>query len=270
MSKLTKMLTIKKALLGGVIAAGLVIPAAARAQSASSNDLDRAAFRIMSADGSQVLGHGEYHLENGAQPVLVGQNKYSDGEYDVERDVVVPGADGSISAMLSFEHTYFNADGSKKFVASADLQSGEAGCINYDAGEERGATKQIEFPSDTYAGATAVLALENALRANGGQASFHVFDCGPNPNVVAVAATQIAGDEESVGAYPRPLTLVDVTADLGWLGGLVNGMLPHRHAWFDASGGWRFVAGKIQRYFASGPQVMMVREAAAYSQRASN
>lgn len=271
MGKLTKISTIKNLLFGFVITAGIVVPAASvRAQSAGGNDLDRAAFRIVSADGSQVLGHGEYHLEDGAQPVLVGRNKYTDGEYDVERDVVVPGSDGSISGMVSFEHTYFNADGSKKLVARADLRSGEAGCIDYEAGEERGAVKQIDFPSDTYAGATAVLAMENALRENGGQASFHVFDCGPNPKVVAVSATQIAGRDESVASYPRPLTLIDVTADLGWVGSLVGGMLPHRHAWFDAASGWHFVAGKIQRYFARGPDVMMVREAAAFSNRASN
>jgi hypothetical protein len=269
MSKLTAISkfssTITLAILGAAIAATL--PASAHAQGVK--DLQAAAFKIMTADGSQVLGRGEYHLESGAQPVLIGQNKYSDGEYDIERDVIVPSSDGGISAMLSFEHTYFNADGSKKFMARADLRSGEAGCISYDTGDESGATKRIEFPTDTWAGATAVLAMENALRIGGGQASFHVFDCGPNPNVVKVSATQI-GDGESVASYPRPLTTIDVTADLGWVGGLVGGLLPHRHAWFDSASGWRFVAGKIQRYFASGPQVMMVRDAAAYSQRASN
>ena len=127
----------------------------------------------------------------------------------------------------------------------------------------------MDFPSDTYAGATAVLALESALRMQGGRAAFHVFDCGPTPNVVGVQA-QPNDEAQRWSLYPGKLVSVDVTANLGWLGSIVGGLLPHRLAWFDPAGGWRFVGGKIQRYFASGPQVMLVREAEAIPPRASN
>ena len=244
--------------------------AAARADGGgAATSLEAATFRIMSADGSQVLGHGEYHVENSAaQPVLVGQNRYIDGEYDVERDIIAFGADGG-ARLVSFEHSFFNADGSQKFFGRADLRKGEGECTGFEANRERALVKHIDFPADTYAGATAVMALENALRTGVGEASFHVFDCGPAPRVVAVAA-QLGREQQESDLYPRKLMQVDVTADLGWLGSLVDGLLPHRRAWFDPSAGWHFVAGKIQRYFASGPLVMLVREETAFTQRASN
>lgn len=241
--------------------------AAARADGGATNSLDSAAFKIMTDDGSQTLGHGEFHVENaGAQPVLVGQNSYLDGEYDVERDIIAFVGDTVTPSLVSFEHSYFHADGSRRFVARADLRNGRAECTSYESGEASPDVKQMDFPADTYAGATAVLALENALRTQDGHAAFHVFDCGPTPNVVAVAA-QPDNERQGWSLYPGKLTSIDVTADLGWLGSLVNGLIPHRLAWFDQAGGWRFVGGKIQRYFASGPQVMLVRETATLSRR---
>lgn len=230
----------------------LLMAIAAQAQVAGG--LDAAKFKIMSGEGEQVIGHGEYHLESKAgRTVLIGNNHYLDGEYDVERDVIIPGANGTTPVLVSFEHVFYNTDGSQKFASSADVRDGRAVCRgiegNYDA--------QIDFPADTYAGATAVIAMQNALR-DGGQPSFHVFDCGPSPRVVAIAAQP--EDQREIGVYPGKLMEVDVSADLGWIGALAGGLLPHRKAWFDANAGWQFIAGKIQRYFASGPQVMLVRE----------
>lgn len=233
--------------------AGIVLMAiAARAQVAGG--LDAAKFKIMNGEGGQVIGHGEYHVEStAAQTVLIGNSRYLDGEYDVERDVIIPGADGGTPVLVSFEHVFYNTDGSQKFASRADVRGGRAEC----RGDEGSFDAQIDFPADTYAGATAVLAMQNALR-DGGQPSFHVFDCGPSPRVVAIAAKP--EDQREIAAYPGKLMQVDVTADLGWIGTLASGLLPHRKAWFDANAGWQFIAAKIQRYFASGPQVMLVRE----------
>ncbi len=224
------------------------------AQAGVAGGLDAAKFKIMSGDGAQVLGHGEYHLEKtGGQTVLIGNNRYLDGEYDVERDVIIPGANDTTPVLVSFEHVFYNIDGSQKFASRADVRGGQAEC----RGIEGSYDAHIDFPADTYAGATAVLAMQDVLR-DGGQPSFHVFDCGPSPRVVAIAAQP--EDQQEIGVYPGKLMQVDVTADLGWIGTLASGLLPHRKAWFDANAGWEFIAGKIQRYFASGPQVMLVRE----------
>lgn len=226
---------------------------AARAETGTAGALNAAKFKIMTGEGAQLIGHGEYHVENvGGQTVLIGNNRYVDGEYDVERDVIMPG-EGGRPLLVSFEHVFYNIDGSQKFISRADVRNGRAECRGADGSYDA----QIDFPADTYAGATAVLAMENALRS-GAEPSFHAFDCGPSPRVVAVAGQ--TEDQEEIGVYPGKVTQVDVTADLGWIGALASGLLPHRKAWFDASAGWRFIAGKIQRYFASGPLVMLVRE----------
>jgi len=226
-------------------------------------NVEQTAFRILSLDGQKLLGHARYgveYRENGA--VLVGENRYADGEYDVERDVIKVGSQGAAPALVSFEHSFFNRDGSRKLVSRADLSTGQAACTSYEmSGQERTLDKEIDFPSDTYAGATSVLPLEHALRTGSGRAEFHVFDCAPGPAVVAVAA-ELPHERRNWNLYPGGLVQVDVTADLGWLGALVDGLLPHRHAWFDPASGWHYVGGKIQRYFGNGPEVLLVREAA--------
>jgi hypothetical protein len=56
---------------------------------------------------------------------------------------------------------------------------------------------------------------------------------------------------------------VQLTAKLGWFGNLLGSLVPHRNAWFDPAHGWQYVGGKIQRYLANGPQVILVRQESA-------
>jgi hypothetical protein len=39
--------------------------------------------------------------------------------------------------------------------------------------------------------------------------------------------------------------------------------MPRRNALFDPAHGWQYVGGKIQRYLANGPQVILVRQESA-------
>jgi hypothetical protein len=245
-----------------IAAALLAVGASARAGVLVNSEAQT--FKILSADGQRVLGHAHYQVQ--AEPggaVLTGENRYLDGEHDVERDVIkIAGGDGA-PRLVSFEHAFFNADGSRKLASRADLSTGAAACTSYEGGQARTLNRRMMFAPDTYAGASAVVALEHALRRGMGAMGFHFFDCAPGPMVVAVTANPPA-EGQSWRFYPsNRLAQVDVTADLGWLGSLVDGLVPHRHIWFDpnASGGWHYVGGTIQRYFASGPQVMLVREA---------
>jgi hypothetical protein len=232
----------------------------AAAQSGDFSKVEPVSFKIMSSDGSRMLGHGEYHLENAdGAPVLVGQNRYLDGEYDIERDRVQLHTDGTAPSLLSFEHSFYRADGTRRALGRADLRTGEASCVDYSAGQEgQEQSKQLDFPSDTFAGASAVLALERAMRLGGGEGSFHVFDCAPAPTVIAVAA-HADDNAQAWGAYSGGVKQVNVTVDIGWLGSLVGGLIPHREIWLDAAK-WEFVGARMQRYFANGPQVMLVRE----------
>jgi hypothetical protein len=227
------------------------------AQKTDFDSTEPVTFKIMSPDGGQVIGHGEYHLEKvGNSSVLVGRNRYTDGGYDVERDRVMLRGTGQAPAMLAFEHTFYAGDGSKRAFARADVRTGDASCADYQTGREQ--ATHIDFPADTYAGATVVLAMENAVRAGEDNASFHVFDCGPAPRLLSVMV-RADGPAQPWGFYPNLVRRVSVTPDLGALGVIISGLIPHRDAWFDASG-WKFVGAEIQRYLANGPKVLLVRD----------
>ncbi len=245
-----------------IAAALLTVGGAARAD--SSVNFRPQTFKILSADGQQTLGHAHYEIQ--AEPggaVLTGENRYLDGEHDTERDVIKIAAGDGAPKLVSFERSFFNADGSRKLASRADLTIGTAACTTYEDGQARTLDRRIAFAPDTYAGASAVVALEHALRRGMGAMGFHFFDCAPGPTVVAVTADPPA-EGQNWRFYPsNRLAQVDVTAELGWLGSLVQGLIPHRHIWFDPSGGWQYMGGTVQRYFANGPQVMLVREASS-------
>lgn len=252
--------------LASLIAAALLLPVAGTAGADSAVDSQPQSFKILSADGQQVLGHANYQLQ--ARPdglVLIGENDYLDGEHDVERDVIKTGVSDDAPRLVSFEHSFFNADGSRKLASSADISTGTAACTTYKDGQARTLRQRLAFAPDTYAGAAAVVVLEHALSRGMSATGFHFFDCAPGPTVVAVSADPPA-QGRTWRFYPSArLAQVDVTAQLGWLGSMVEGLIPHRHVWFNrgANGAWQYVGGTVQRYFASGPQVMLVREASA-------
>jgi hypothetical protein len=228
------------------------------------NRLDRqgtpANFTILDPDNHQVIGHGEYRSEtsNGRMAVW-GENDYHNGEHDIEHADLALNRDGSLPVLEKFEHTFFNADGSKKLMASADRQSSDAACMSYEAGEKNGRSEKLEFPPDTYVGAAAVIAMEMAFRQGREQISFHTFDCAPGPTLADVTAQRSQSSEHWTQSS-KPLVQVQMRAKLGWVGSFFGGLLPHRSAWFDPAHGWQYVGGKIQRYLARGPQVILVRE----------
>jgi hypothetical protein len=217
-------------------------------------------FTILDPDSHQVIGHAEYKIErlNGRITVR-GENHYNNGEYDIERDELVLEGRGALPTMEHFEHTFFNADGSPKLIARADPRTGDASCASYEAARKRALSKKLEFPSDTYAGAAAVVAMETAFRDGREHLAFYTYDCAPGPILAPVIAQR--GDEnEYWDRYPKPLIRVQLTAKLGWFGSVLGGLFPHRNAWFDPVDGWQYVGGRIQRYLAKGPQVILVRK----------
>jgi hypothetical protein len=215
-------------------------------------------FSILSPDDHQLIGNAIYKTEKrGASTLLLGKNQYKDGEHDLEREEIAL-KDGDISRMMSFEHDFFDRDGSVKLLARANTDSGQAVCVSYESGRKHEISKQLDFPSDTYVGAAAVALMETAFRQGREQVDFHTFDCTPAPSIIAVTAHRGEQDERWA-VYPKPLVRVKLTAKLGWLGDVIGNLLPHRNAWFDPRN-WQYVGGTIQRYLASGPQVILVRK----------
>jgi hypothetical protein len=223
----------------------------------------KSASTILDPDSHEVLGHAKYKIEHLNSRIMVwGENHYNNGEHDIERDDLALNQNDALPTMEHFEHTFFNADGSPKLIARADPRTGDASCVSYEAGRKHELSKKLEFPSDTYVGAAAVVAMEKAFRDGREHIAFYAFDCAPGPSLAPVIAER--GEENEYWAhYPKPLIRVQLTAKLGWFGNLLGSLVPHRNAWFDPAHGWQYVGGKIQRYLANGPQVILVREESA-------
>jgi len=230
---------------------------------AESPKIEQVSFTILDPDSHEVIGYAKYKIEHLNSRIMVwGENHYNNGEHDIERDDLALNQNDALPTMEHFEHTFFNADGSPKLIARADPRTGDASCVSYEAGRKHELSKKLEFPSDTYVGAAAVVAMEKAFRDGREHIAFYAFDCAPGPSLAPVIAER--GEENEYWARnPKPLIRVQLTAKLGWFGNLLGSLVPHRNAWFDPAHGWQYVGGKIQRYLAHGPQVILVREESA-------
>jgi len=215
---------------------------------------------IYSAGRNQILGHSHYELssfEGGAE--IRGEARYLDGESDVERDRIEFATPEERPALVSFSHIFFRADGRLRLTAEADLRSGVASCNWYQDGATTSVSETIDFPRDTYAGATVLIPIEYALRQ--GERSgikFHVFNCTPKPRVLAVRAS-IDATEQQWASYVGSITRVKVRPDFGWFTLLATPFLPKYYAWFDSSQDWRYLGGTIERFY-HGPALELVRE----------
>ncbi len=131
----------------------------------ASSNLNTVNFAIYSQYGGKVVGRSHYgigHFAGGA--LVLGDNSYADGEHDVERDTVAFPSPGQMPVLVRFEHSFFSADGSPKFIGWADPKSGKASCMSYTAGRATTLAAALDFPRDTYAGATLLIPLEYSLR----------------------------------------------------------------------------------------------------------
>lgn len=215
---------------------------------------------IYSPGRHQILGHSHYELTSvagGAE--LRGEARYLDGESDVELDRIEFSTPEERPALASFSHIFFLADGRLRMTAQADLKSGEASCNRYQDGAKMTVSETLDFPHDTYAGATALIPIEYALR-NGLSSGirFHIFTCAPKPRVLELDATADL-TETQWAAFAGNLVRIRVRPDFGWLTLLASPFLPKFYEWFDSSRDWRYLGGTTERYY-KGPFLELVRE----------
>jgi hypothetical protein len=258
-----KPITSATIIFGILIVSVLAHGAGSRGSNNNGPKIEPVSFTILNPDNHKVIGHAEYKSEYLNRRIMVwGENHYNNGEHDIERDDLALSEGDTLPVMENFEHTFFNADGSQKLIARANTRTGDASCVKYEAGRKHELSEKLEFPSDTYAGAAAVAAMEKAFRDGHEHIAFYDFDCAPGPTLAPVIAER--GEENEYWAgYPKPLIRVQLTAKLGWIGNLLGRLVPHRNAWFDPAHGWQYVGGRIQRYLANGPQVILVRDETA-------
>jgi hypothetical protein len=220
-------------------------------------DFPPSEFNIMNADGTQVIGHGHYEVtpDGNGHATAYGEDRFNDGEYDIEHDKLELRGEDQIPRMITFEHTFFNANGTLQRVNKANFQTGPASCIQYENGQPVGHSTVLKFPPDTFAGAAIVLPLKGYLRlGNKSGVVLHDFNCIPGPEILKVRAYPQPPSEWA--HFPGQVVRVDIEPDFGWLNFVAALFVPEIRAWFSPSNDWRFVGGKFTRFY-KGPEIIM-------------
>jgi hypothetical protein len=218
-------------------------------------------FNILSADTGQLIGHGHYTLDQTTSVLILhGENRYLNGEYDIEEAKLADGEDHPLPPLLSFRHDFFNADGSPSIVARLDTETGLAACGKTEAGKLDLKTQQFKFPPDTYAGASVLIPIQNFVgrRDRGDILKLHVFNCAPSPKLIAVdVKPQFRA--QSWPDYPGELEKIDITPNFGFWTVVVQPFIPKLAAWFDPAQNSLLVGALLQRYY-KGPKIILVRK----------
>jgi hypothetical protein len=123
------------ALLSTLLVSCLIsVPSSAVAGDADSAASDFLATNliIFSPDGDHVIGHVRYTISRtGDTELLRGDSQYLDGEHDSELEHLKPGVSAQPPTLVSYEHSFFNADGSPRIVNRLDVETGSASCKRY-------------------------------------------------------------------------------------------------------------------------------------------
>jgi len=244
--------------LGLAVAALFAVSLGAAMAAAGPFDLRPSDFAIIdAAEGTQVIGHGHYEVtpDGPSHATAFGEDHFNDGEYDIERDKLEMRGDVQLPRMVTFEHTYFSANGILQRANKANFQTGLASCIQYENGRPAVLTTVLQFPPDTFAGAAIILPLKGyLLRGKKNGIILYDFNCVPAPKIFKVEAhTQ---PPSTWAHFPGEVVQVDVKPDFGWLNLVVAPFVPEIRVWFSPSDDWRFVGGQFTRFY-KGPEIIL-------------
>ncbi len=193
-------------------------------------------FDIFDGDGVKVVGYAGYDFRpvGTGSYVLHGENRFFDGQYDVEEDEVRQGGPDTPATPVTYRHRYFDADGALQRIAQANFITGDASCVVYADGHPQVNGVRLEFPPDTYGGSTVLIPLTRGLREGFDRPiRFHDFNCIPGPTLVRIEAypPSLARWRQ----YPGELVQVRLKPDFGWLDLLIGPFVPKMDAWFEPS-----------------------------------
>jgi len=238
------------------LAIGLWLNAASAVGAEKFLGRDNIEITVYEPDGSQVIGHGRYVFHQQGRMVDVrGDVHYTDGSRDLEHDLVSepPNSD---PVLRLFRATFLAPDGSPLLVERANFRTGQASCKWASEGnDDYQATLQV--PPDTYAGALAVMPLEEAFARGEQASSMHMFECMPKPAIVAVDA-ELQSDSHW-RFHPGVVAHLQLFPDLGWLTTLASPFIPKVSVWLDPAAGWAYI-GTLKARFYKGPEELMVRK----------
>lgn len=231
------------------------------ARSAETLSFPPTSFTILNPDTGAAIGRSHYRIDSTADgATLRGENGYFDGQTDVETaHLRFEAAGDQLPKLEEFDHTFYNADGSIRARAHADLKTGAAICIDNSGGQTSQQSDVLSVPADTWAGASIVIPVQHFLRAGvkGETRPLHVFNCAPSPKIFAISVNVDPGNAVWT-SYGAEAMRVEVRPDFGWLNVIVASFVPKLHAWFDPNNGWAFVGDEAARYY-KGPKIMLVK-----------
>lgn len=232
--------------------------AACAVDSANAFDMATTDVTILNPDSRQVIGHGHYQVTHLHDALLFeGENRYLDGEYDREVQRAERIADGAPPVLVSYQHSFFAADGSPQSLDTLDAKTGILACTLYGAGAPEVRQSKVEVPPDTYAGSTQLMLLVGRLREGARDITMHAFICLPGPRIVAIKVTPPATTVKWA-MYPGDLVKVELVPDFGWLGALAGPFIPKSYGWFDPGDDFNYVGGMFDRFYRR-RRLMMVR-----------
>jgi hypothetical protein len=225
---------------------------------ASGSDIDGLQFKILSADGKATIGYTRFTvLRNNSTEEIKGETRYLDGERDSEDEVLSVAPQSYPLRLETYEHSFFNTDGTLQMVDKLDAKSGVASCASYASGKMKLRRSQLDVPADSFAGASGLMMLVGSLRHGSREIKFHAFACAPGPEIFSVKAL-LPDRSDHWSLYPGDLVRLDMRPDLGALNLLIAPFLPTMDAWFNPADNWSYVGGEFDRYFR-GPHVLTVR-----------
>ncbi|HTW86797.1 MAG TPA: hypothetical protein VMD75_02215 [Candidatus Binataceae bacterium] len=239
----------------------VLIGLSGRVSAATWGDFPPTSFKIYSPDGSQVIGTSRFFVEREGSGVLKlhGENHYRTGQYDIEIDTLEINPGEAIPRLVDFSHVFYQPDGARFIAGNANLKTGEVTCMTKELGPERIYTDKLDFPPDTYAGASILIPIEYSLhRGIREPIRMHLFDCTPKPKLLTIEATPNTG-KSGWPYYPGQLIEVEAKPDLGILDLIAAPFLPTMHAWFNPAQDFSYVGGGINRYFYSKEHVLLVK-----------
>ena len=225
---------------------------------AGAPDFSGLQFNILSPDGKQKIGSTRFTVvRNNSTEEIKGETRYLDGERDSE-DVRLDVEDNRSTLKLdTYEHSFFNADGTLHMVDTLNAKSGVASCTSYTSGAMKVRRSQLDVPEDSFAGASGLMMMVTNLRHGSREIRFHAFACAPGPEIFSVKAS-LPFRPEHWRFYSGDLFRLDMRPDLGALSLLIEPFLPTMDAWFSPADNWNYVGGEFDRYFR-GPHVLTVR-----------
>ena len=237
----------------------LIIVACAHLALAAPISFPTTNFAILNPDTGATIGQSRYSIQTvDGGAILHGSSRYYDGQSDVETGKLRLGVGDNLPKLVEFDHTFYNADGSIQARAHADLISGASICTTTTGGTTSDASDVLQFPEDTWAGASIVIPIQRFLSAGEKDLpSLHAFNCAPGPKIFDLSLQTDPG-VAVWSPYGASVMRVEVRPDFGWFNVVVAAFVPKLHVWFDPGNGWAFVGDEAARYY-QGTKIMLVK-----------